>query len=97
LDFQILITLMMRPLEDQLDYTDQSAISVIDYENALRPRSKIYERFAIAEASDLETACNLDESNENILNEMQGKQEMRSSYGNTSNYNRRNNFSNLVD
>jgi len=29
-------------LYDQLDSIDQSAISVIDYENALRPRSKIY-------------------------------------------------------
>ena len=79
-------------LYDQLDSIDQFAISVIDYENALRPRSKIYERVAIAEASDLKTACNLAEKYENILNETQGNQEMWSSYGNTSNYNGRNNF-----
>jgi len=42
-------------LYDQLDSTDQSAIFVIDYENALRPRSKIYERVTMTEASDLET------------------------------------------
>jgi len=85
-------------LYDQLDSIDQFAISVIDYENALRPRSKIYERVAIAEASDLKTACNLAEKYENILNETQGNQEMWSSYGNTSNYNGRNNFFlNLVD
>jgi len=46
----------------------------------------------MAEASDLETACNLAEKYENILNETHGNQEMWSSYGNTSNYNRRNNF-----
>jgi len=79
-------------LYDQLDSIDQSAISVIDYENALRPRSKIYERVAMAEAADLETACNLAEKYENILNETQGNQEMWSSYGNTSNYNGRNKF-----
>jgi len=70
-------------LYDQLDSIDQSAISVIDYENALRPRSKIYERVAMAEAADLETSCNLAEKYENILNETQGNQEMWSSYGNT--------------
>ena len=79
-------------LYDQLDSIDQSAISVIDYENALRPLSKIYERVAMAEAADLETACNLAEKYENILNETQGNQEMWSSYGNVSNYNGRNNF-----
>jgi len=79
-------------LYDQLDSIDQSAISVIDYENALRPRSKIYERVAMAEAADLETACNLAEKYESILNETQGNQEMWSSYGNTSNYNGRNKF-----
>jgi len=79
-------------LYDQLDSIDQSAISVIDYENVLRPRRKIYERVAMAEASDLETACNLAEKYENILNETEGNQEMWSSYGNTSNYNRGNIF-----
>jgi len=69
-------------LYDQLYTTDQSAISVIDYENAV----------SMAEVSDLETACNFTEMYENILNETQGNQEMWSSYGNTSNYNRRNNF-----
>ena len=63
-------------LYDQLDSIDQSAISVNDYENALRPRSKIYERVPMAEASDLETACNLAEKYENILNKTQGNQEM---------------------
>ena len=80
-------------LYDQLDSIDQSAISVIDYENVLRPRRKIYERVAMAEASDLETACNLAEKYENILNQSQGNQEMWGSYGNINNYNRRNNFS----
>ncbi|KAG4096601.1 hypothetical protein H8356DRAFT_1326197 [Neocallimastix lanati (nom. inval.)] len=79
-------------LYDQLDSIDQSAISVIDYENAMRPRSKIYERVAMADPSDLETAFNLAEKYENILNETQGNQEMWSSYGNTSNYNGRNKF-----
>ena len=37
----------------------------------------------MAEASDLETACNLAEKYENILNETKGNQEMWSSYGNT--------------
>jgi len=35
-------------LYDQIDSTDQSAVSVIDYENTLRIRSKIYERVSMA-------------------------------------------------
>ena len=80
-------------LYDQLDSADQSSFSVIDYENALRPRSRIYERIAMAEAPDLETACKLAEKYENILTQSQGNQEMWGPYGNINNYNRRNNFS----
>jgi len=40
------------------------------YESALRPSSKIYERVAMAEASGLETDCNLAEKYENILNKI---------------------------
>ena len=44
---------------DQLDFDDKSFISVIDYENALRPRGRIYERIAMADVDNLEDAWRL--------------------------------------
>ena len=46
-------------LYDQLDFDNKSSISVIDYENALRPRSRIYERVSMADVDNLEDACRL--------------------------------------
>ncbi|KAG4088260.1 hypothetical protein H8356DRAFT_1724947, partial [Neocallimastix lanati (nom. inval.)] len=48
-------------LYDQLDFNDKSYISVIDYENALRPRGRIYEMVAMADVDNLEDACRLAE------------------------------------
>ncbi|KAL6631492.1 hypothetical protein U3516DRAFT_737617 [Neocallimastix sp. 'constans'] len=45
-------------LYDQLDFDDKSFISVIDYEKALRPRGRIYERVAMVDIDNLEDACN---------------------------------------
>ena len=46
-------------LYNQLDFDDKSSISVIDYENALRPRGRIYERVVTADVYNLEDACKL--------------------------------------
>ena len=51
----------------QLESEDRGAISVIDYENALRPRAYIYEKVAMAEADILKKACSLAEMYEKIL------------------------------
>ena len=48
-------------LYDQLDFDDKSFISVIDYEKALRPRGRIYERVAMVDIDNLEDACGLAE------------------------------------
>jgi len=48
-------------LYDQLDFEDKSFISVIDYEKALRPRGRIYERVAMVDIDNLEDACGLAE------------------------------------
>ncbi|KAG4081865.1 hypothetical protein H8356DRAFT_914263, partial [Neocallimastix lanati (nom. inval.)] len=55
-------------LYDQLDFNDKSYISVIDYENALRPRGRIYEMVAMADVDNLEDACRLAEKFESIIN-----------------------------
>ncbi|KAG4104899.1 hypothetical protein H8356DRAFT_1635172 [Neocallimastix lanati (nom. inval.)] len=46
-------------LYNQLDFDDKSSISVIDYENALRPRGRIYERVVTADVYNLEDAFNI--------------------------------------
>jgi len=44
---------------DQLETTDRDSISVIDYENALRPRAQIYKKMAMDESDTIEKACSL--------------------------------------
>ncbi|KAG4090572.1 hypothetical protein H8356DRAFT_1360640 [Neocallimastix lanati (nom. inval.)] len=39
--------------------TDRDSISVIDYENALRPRAQIYKKMAMDESDTIEKACSL--------------------------------------
>ena len=56
-------------LYDLLDNEDRASFSVIDYENALRPRQQIYEKIAMEEYKSLEDACSQAEKNENILQE----------------------------
>ncbi|ORX63499.1 hypothetical protein BCR32DRAFT_287720 [Anaeromyces robustus] len=56
-------------LYDQLESSDKSSISVIDYENSLRPRFQVYERVTMAETGTIEEACSLAEKYENILKE----------------------------
>ena len=56
-------------LYDQLETSDRGSISVIDYENALRPRSQIYERIAMAEFDSIEDACSQAEKYESVLYE----------------------------
>ncbi|KAG4108382.1 hypothetical protein H8356DRAFT_1349556 [Neocallimastix lanati (nom. inval.)] len=46
--------------------SDRGAISIIDYENALRPRSYIYEKVAMAEADSMMKACSLAEKDQDI-------------------------------
>ncbi|KAG4105105.1 hypothetical protein H8356DRAFT_926036, partial [Neocallimastix lanati (nom. inval.)] len=55
-------------LYDQLDFNYKSYISVIDYENALRQRGRIYEMVAMADVDNLEDACRLAEKFESIIN-----------------------------
>jgi len=80
-------------LYDQLDFNDKSYISVIDYENALRPRGRIYERVAMADVDNLEDACGLAEKFESIINESRVGNEMRGSYTT----NNRNNYNSIIN
>ena len=67
-------------LYDQLDFNDKSYISVIDYENALRPRGRIYEMVAMADVDNLEDACRLAEKFESIINKSRVGNEIWGSY-----------------
>jgi len=52
-----------------LENEDRASISVIDYENALRPKPQIYQKIAMEEYDSLENACSQAEKYENILQE----------------------------
>ena len=56
-------------LYDQLETEDKASISVIDYVNALLPRTQIYIRIAMEEYDSLEDACSKAEKYEIILQE----------------------------
>ena len=56
-------------LYDLLETEDRASISVIDYENALRPRTQIYTKIAMEECDSLEDACSKAEKYEKILQE----------------------------
>jgi len=71
-------------LYDQLETEDKASISVIDYVNALLPRTQIYIRIAMEEYDSLVDACRKAEKYENILQESRWRNE-RSSY-NYNNY-----------
>jgi len=81
-------------LYDKLETGDRASISVMDYENALRPRSRIYEKIAMEEYESLEDACSQAEKYENILQEsyvhrnIRGRKEstFHNNYNNNSNY-----------
>jgi len=71
-------------LYDQLETEDKAFISVIDYVNALLPRTQIYIRIATEEYDSLVDACRKAEKYENILQEFRWRNE-RCSY-NYNNY-----------
>jgi len=86
-------------LYDLLENEDRASISVIDYENALRPRQQIYEKIAMEEYKSLEDAGSQAEKYENILqesnfynNNSNKKERMYSNNYNRNNYH--NSFSN---
>jgi len=71
-------------LYDQLETEDKTSISVIDYVNALLPRTQIYIRITMEEYSCLEDSYSKAEKYENILQESHWRNE-RSLY-NYNNY-----------
>ena len=71
-------------LYDQLETEDKAFISVIDYVNALLPRTQIYIRITMEEYSCLEDSYSKAEKYENILQESHWRNE-RSLY-NYNNY-----------
>jgi len=77
----------------QLDFDDKSFISVIDYENSLQPRGRIYEMVAMADIDNLEDACKLAEKFESIINESRVGNEMCGSYTT----NNRNNYNSVIN
>jgi len=77
----------------QLDFDDKSFISVIDYENALQPRGRIYEMVAMADVDNLEDACRLAEKFESIINEYRLGNEIWDSYTT----NNRNNYNSIIN
>ena len=80
-------------LYDQLKTENKATFSVIDYENALRPRDRINERVAMADVDNLEDTRRLAEKFESIINEYRGGNEMCGSY--TTNI--RNNYNSIIN
>ncbi|KAG4102836.1 hypothetical protein H8356DRAFT_1271562 [Neocallimastix lanati (nom. inval.)] len=62
-------------LYDQLETEDKTSISVIDYVNALLPRTQIYIRITMEEYSCLEDSYSKAEKYENILQESHWRNE----------------------
>ncbi len=81
-------------LYDELETNDRSTISVMDYENALRPRPQIYQKIAMEEYDSLEDACSQAEKYENILQESYPNRNIgrRNEKMFSNNYNHNNNY-----